>query len=87
MHAPVCSPPLQEAVSKLRQEAKAHPKALQQLEKQKQALEKKLDGAARKEAALTRDNEALQVCLGSHITLLLHCTYNTVCQWLAKALP
>jgi hypothetical protein len=35
-------------VSKLRQEHKAHPKALQQLEKQKQALEKKLDAAARK---------------------------------------
>jgi uncharacterized protein YhaN len=50
-------------VSRLRQEQKAHPKALQQLEKQKQVLEKKLDGQGRKEAALQRDNEALQVCL------------------------
>jgi hypothetical protein len=50
-------------VSRLRQEQKAHPKALQQLEKQKQVLEKKLDGQGRKEAALQRDNEALQVCV------------------------
>lgn len=52
---------LQELVSRLRQDQKAHPKALQQLEKQRQGLEKKLDGAARREAALQRDNEALQV--------------------------
>lgn len=51
---------MQEVVNRLRQDVKAHPKALQQLEKQRQALEKKLDGAARKEAALLRDNEALQ---------------------------
>lgn len=43
---------LQELVSRLRQDQKAHPKALQQLEKQRQGLEKKLDGAARREAAL-----------------------------------
>jgi hypothetical protein len=48
-------------VSRLRQDQKAHPKALQQLEKQRQALEKKLDGAGRREAVLQRDNEALQV--------------------------
>lgn len=51
----------QDLVSRLRQEQKAHPKALQQLEKQKQVLEKKLDGQGRKEVALQRDNEALQV--------------------------
>lgn len=50
-------------MSRLRQDQKAHPKALQQLEKEKQALEKKLNGAARKEAALQRDNEGLQVGL------------------------
>lgn len=52
---------LQELVSRLRQDQKAHPKALQQLEKQRQGLEKKLDGSARREAGLQRDNEALQV--------------------------
>jgi hypothetical protein len=35
-------------VAKLRQEQKAHPKALQQLERRKQALEKQLDAAARR---------------------------------------
>lgn len=52
---------LQELMSRLRQDQKAHPKALQQLEKQRQGLEKKLDGAARREVGLQRDNEALQV--------------------------
>lgn len=51
-------------MAKLRQESKAHPKALQQVDKARQALEKKLDAAGRKEAALLRDNEGLQVCVG-----------------------
>lgn len=59
------NPHPQDLVTKLRQEHKAHPKALQQAERQRQALEKKLDAAARREAALSRDNEALQVrCYG-----------------------
>jgi hypothetical protein len=64
---------LQELVARLRQEQKSHPKALQQLEKQKQALEKKLDGAARKEAALQRDNDSLQVRCSTYRTVLF-CT-------------
>lgn len=51
-------------MTRLRQEQKSHPKALQQLEKQKQALDKKLVGAARREAALQRDNDSLQVQSG-----------------------
>jgi uncharacterized protein YhaN len=47
-------------VSKLRQEQRAHPKALQQGEKQRQALERKLEASERKQAGLERDCEGLQ---------------------------
>lgn len=51
---------LQEVVTKLRAEQKAHPKALAQLEKQKQTLEKKVEAAERRQTVLERENEGLQ---------------------------
>lgn len=51
---------LQETIAKLRSEHKSHPKALAQLEKQKQALENKVEAVERKQTALERDNKGLQ---------------------------
>jgi Skp family chaperone for outer membrane proteins len=55
---------LQDLVSKLRQEQRAHPKALQQAEKQRVALERKLEASERRQAGLERDSEGLQERLG-----------------------
>ncbi|WIA22859.1 hypothetical protein OEZ86_009805 [Tetradesmus obliquus] len=54
----------QELVSKLRAEQRSHPKALQQAEKQRQALERKLEASEKKQAGLERDAEGLQERLG-----------------------